>query len=91
MLGLLLGKASGAEDIDAAFKAFDAVRRPRCQRIIDSSRGTGQIFCGQHQGIGLNVQKLRDELATRWEFIHGIDLEAHKEEALGKWAEFKRK
>ncbi|XXH03067.1 hypothetical protein Hte_009457 [Hypoxylon texense] len=89
ILGTVLGAISRPEEIDAAFKAFDAIRRPRCQRIIDSSRGTGEIFCGRNPDVGLDLQKLRDALSVRWGFIHDIDLSAHKQEALGKLREFK--
>ncbi|KAI1761755.1 hypothetical protein GGR53DRAFT_504276 [Hypoxylon sp. FL1150] len=70
-------------------KLFDAIGTPRCQRTIDSNRGTGEIFCGWNLDVGVDVQKLRNALPVRWGFIH-IDLTTHKEEALAKLSEFKR-
>ncbi|RYP69607.1 hypothetical protein DL770_008213 [Monosporascus sp. CRB-9-2] len=78
----LLGNITSSADIKAAFKAYDAVRRPRCQRVIDSSRETGLMLCGQHADAGLNPEKLRALLAPRWDFIYGLDMSAHKQEAL---------
>lgn len=90
VLGALLESTTSAEGIEAAFKAYDIVRRPRCQRVIDSSRGTGEIACGQNKDIGLDPDKLRNALATRWAFIFAMDLETHKQEALEKMRQIRR-
>ncbi|KAI1209956.1 salicylate hydroxylase [Annulohypoxylon truncatum] len=82
VLGALLSKVTSSKDIPAAFKAYDEVRRPRCQRIIDSSRETARIFCGRNPKIGLNPDKLREVIRPRWNFILGLDVEAHKAEAV---------
>lgn len=57
ILGSLLSEIPSSAEIGAAFRALDAVRRPRVQRIIDSSRETGQIMCGQNIDVGLNKDK----------------------------------
>ncbi len=49
ILGELFANIQSPEDINAAFSAYDMMRRPRCQQVIDSSRGTGAICCGQHE------------------------------------------
>ncbi|KAI0837899.1 FAD/NAD(P)-binding domain-containing protein [Hypoxylon sp. FL0890] len=88
IIGTLLANISTADEIDAAFKAYDAVRRPRCQRVIDSSRGTGEIFTGQNKEVAMTVDGLRNALSERWDFLY-IDLDAHKEEALSKMREIR--
>ncbi|KAI0408849.1 salicylate hydroxylase [Xylaria palmicola] len=62
VLGALLAKVSSKEDFESAFQAYDKVRRPRCQQIIDSSRETGRILCGQSS---LQADKLRGLLAPQ--------------------------
>ncbi|KAK3314591.1 hypothetical protein B0H66DRAFT_627221 [Apodospora peruviana] len=47
ILGTLLRNISSADDINAASRAYDAIRRPRCQRVIDSSQAMGDICCVQ--------------------------------------------
>lgn len=84
ILGTLLGEVELPSEITHAFQAYDAVRRDRCQRVIDSSRGTGLIFCGQDPDAGLDPDKIRTIMAPRWGFIYGIDLVAYKEEALAR-------
>ncbi|KAI8954474.1 salicylate hydroxylase [Xylaria longipes] len=87
VLAALLAKVSSAEDIESAFRAYDWVRRPRCQQVIDSSRETGRILCGQS---GLEANKLRELLAPRWNFIFGLDMEIHKQDALNKMRKFQQ-
>ncbi len=73
-IGTLLGSMASAQDMDKAFKVFDEVRRPRCQQVIDSSRGTGQIFCGQNEEVGLDPDRLRAAMMPWLAFIFGLDL-----------------
>lgn len=87
ILGTLLGDIKGPSEIAHAFQAYSAVRRARCQRVIDSSRGTGEIFCGQNPEAGLEPDKIMGLLAPRWGFIGGIDFDAYKKEALAKMKE----
>ncbi|KAH9909071.1 salicylate hydroxylase [Xylariomycetidae sp. FL2044] len=82
VLGHLLAQVKGRDELDACFSAFDAVRRPRGQRVVDSSRGTGQILCGRDPDIGLDGDKLKKGLPGRWAFIWGLDLAAHQQDAL---------
>ncbi|KAI1084242.1 salicylate hydroxylase [Whalleya microplaca] len=84
VLGTLLANVSSPEEIDAAFIAYDLVRRPRCQKVIDSSRETGEILCGQ---VALDANELRKLLAPRWNFIFGLDMMTHKREALERLRE----
>ncbi|KAK7955145.1 salicylate hydroxylase [Apiospora saccharicola] len=82
ILGHLIGNISSAEDINAAFSTFDAVRRPRCQRVIDAGRETGRLFCGQDEVAGLNPAKLGEALGRTFAHVGGLELKTHKEEAL---------
>ncbi|KAI0185281.1 salicylate hydroxylase [Xylaria flabelliformis] len=80
----LLSHVQSPTQIEAAFKVYDALRRPRCQRVIDSSRETGMILCGQNADAGLDPEKLGQLLATKWDFIAGLDMKEHKKDAVAK-------
>lgn len=82
ILGTLLGATRSRGDIAAALQAFDAVRRPRCNRVVESSQRTGEISCGQDEELGLSPEKLRGALMPRWAFIVGLDLDSHQRDAL---------
>jgi salicylate hydroxylase len=87
VLSALLREVSAPAHLEAAFKAYDAVRRPRGQQVIDSSRGTGLIFCGQSEAR-LEPDKVMQALAPRWDFLN-IEPKAHIEEALAKLREMR--
>lgn len=82
ILGTLLGATRSRGHIAAALQAFDAVRRPRCNRVVESSQRTGEISCGQDEELGLSPEKLRGALMPRWAFIVGLDLDSHQRDAL---------
>jgi len=90
ILETLFRKVQSRRDIEAAFKAFDAVRRPRGQQVIDSSRGTGKILTGSDEAVGLDPDKMRAALGPRWAFIMSLNLNEHKKEALQKMDEYQR-
>ncbi|KAI0100099.1 salicylate hydroxylase [Nemania sp. FL0031] len=91
VLGKLLANVRSPSEVEAAFLAFKDVRLPRCQRIIDSSRETGTIFCGQDPEARLEPEKLKEALMMRWGHIYGIDHEEHIVEALRKFETYKSK
>ncbi|KAI0427085.1 salicylate hydroxylase [Xylaria sp. FL1042] len=57
VLVALLAKVSSSKDIESTFRTYDEVRRSRCQQVIDSSRETGRILCGQS---GLQADNIRE-------------------------------
>ncbi|KAI1130860.1 salicylate hydroxylase [Nemania abortiva] len=74
--------------IEPVFKAYDALRRPRCQRVADSSRETGMILCGQNEEADLDLEKLGLLLSTMWDFIAGLDMIVRKNDAVIKLNEY---
>ena len=82
ILRTLLASIKTPEQLNGALRAYDEVRRPRTQRIVDSSRVSGLIMSGRGDGVGLEVEKMREALAERWGFIHDFDMKRHKEDAL---------
>lgn len=82
ILSALLGHISSPDDIEVAFKVYDEIRRPRGQRVIDSSRGTGQIMCGRSEA-GLDPGKIVQTVAPRWDFLN-LDFKSYVQEAVQK-------
>lgn len=44
ILSRLLAAVNSRGDLEAAFKAYDAVRRPRTQRLVESSRRVARVY-----------------------------------------------
>jgi salicylate hydroxylase len=84
-LGQVLGTASGASlasvfdfdsKVEAAFRAYDEVRRPRTQKICSTSREAGEMLEYVLPEIGDDLSKMEANLATRMNWIWDLDLEA---------------
>jgi len=90
IIGSLLGSISSSKELEAAFQAFDAVRRPRCQAVIDSSKEAGRLFCGQNPDVGTSADKLGNALGPLFAYIEELDLVAHKQAAQNEFQRFLR-
>lgn len=78
ILSTLLNRAKTPGEAIAALKVYDQVRRPRTQRIVESSRATGDMLIGVHE-LDPEISK---SFMSRWDFIIDIDMEKHRDEAL---------
>ena len=76
VLSTLLGQVKSLADIEDAFKAYDAVRRPRSQRVVTTSREASQLYELEHESIGFDLDKARTELEVRCKWIWDEDLSA---------------
>ncbi|KAJ6779323.1 hypothetical protein PWT90_02506 [Aphanocladium album] len=90
-LGALLGDAKTPADVAIAFQAFDLVRRPRCQKIVESSNGTGRLMCLQDEADGVDPSNVLALLAPRWNFIRAYDVEEDMAKAVARANELKSK
>ena len=84
-LGQVLGTTLGTpladiadlgSKVEAAFRAYDEVRRPRTQRICKTSREAGEMLEYVLPEIGNDLGKMEANLATRMDWIWDLDLEA---------------
>lgn len=73
----LLAATSDASGLEKAFRAFDAVRRPRSQRVVSASRAMGY----ENTSLGAGEDGLRAMVDDNYGFIWGQDLHEHLEEA----------
>jgi len=89
ILDALFSKIEKNTEVVAAFKAYDAVRRPRSQKVVDSSAGTAKILCGKEPDIGLDPDKIREATRPRWGFIFALDYKEHKKDALARFDSLK--
>ncbi|ERT00606.1 salicylate hydroxylase [Sporothrix schenckii 1099-18] len=76
VLAELLGDASvrDATGLQAAFAAFDANRRGRCQWLVASSRRQADLY--ELRALGRDYEAIAAEIRTRQAYIWNIDLDA---------------
>ena len=72
-------RVRSASDIPAAFQAYDAIRRPRSQKVVSTSRTAGEMYAFRGPA-GDDLEKVREELLSRYRWIWDVDmiLEANK-------------
>lgn len=80
ILSRLIGEAKTAQDLDAAFKAFDGVRRPRTQRLVRTSREAGLLYEFELEGDDLEAIERNFKVRMNW--IWNVDLQQELENAL---------
>lgn len=74
ILSRLLASIGSVGELESAFAAYDAVRRPRSQRLVASSRKTGEVYDFEDEIIGDNMKATRDYLEHAWDWIWNENL-----------------
>ncbi|KAL9091465.1 MAG: hypothetical protein Q9165_004851 [Trypethelium subeluteriae] len=82
VLTKLLGDVQSKDQIETAFKAYDAVRRARTQKLVATSRECGLLWEMELEGVGSDVKKIAQNADERFKWIWDEDLE--KEVVNGK-------
>ena len=81
VLSSLLGDLQSAEELEAAFKAFEKVRKNRTELLVTRSHEQSMLYDFQAEGVGDDVEKLSQILPRRWDWIWDEDLEAELKQA----------
>lgn len=81
VLSTLLGHATSTAEAIAGLEIYDDVRRPRTQKIVESSRETGTILTGRGKETGMDLERLQEKLLPRWDFIVNFDIGNHINDA----------
>ena len=83
ILSELLSQCSAKSDIEKSFHAFDEVRRPRSQKMVETSREAGMMWDFEGEGIGDDLEALKrkalDMLDWMWDYEILDDLARAKE------------
>ena len=82
VLGSLLGAIKSSDQVMAAFRAYDAVRRPRTQKLVRTSREAGALYYLSLDGVGADLDKVKRNVDTRHTWLWEEDLEGEVREAM---------
>ena len=72
---------TGGDEVRRVFTAYDAVRRPRAQKVVEWSRLCGMTYTLQDEDVGHDFVKMKTELNRRFRWLLDADLRAHFDEA----------
>jgi salicylate hydroxylase len=74
VLSRILGLVEEPSQLPRAFKAYDAVRRPRAQKVVATSLECGKVYALMNEETGEDRENIVENLRTRWEWIWTHDL-----------------
>lgn len=67
--------------ISKAFEAYDMVRRPRSQKVVEMSRLFGRIYAFREEGVGDDLNLMRKSMGeAAW--MNNADLQAQNDKAI---------
>jgi salicylate hydroxylase len=81
VLSSLLGLVKSQHELTSAFKVFDEIRRPRAQKVVQTSREAAEIFRLHAPGIGADMDKIVENMNERFLWIWEHDLEGDVKKA----------
>ncbi|KAF2813103.1 FAD/NAD(P)-binding domain-containing protein [Mytilinidion resinicola] len=76
VMSRLLGLVKRAADLPTAFRIFDFLRRPRAQKIVQTSYDAGEIYTFAYPETGSDMAKVTANCNKRFQWIWEHDLEA---------------
>jgi salicylate hydroxylase len=79
ILSNLLVDVDSLEELEGAFQAYDAIRRPRTQKLVATSRQAGMLY--EFELEGDDLVKVRRNIEGRMGWIWNEDLEQELEDA----------
>ncbi|KAI0007453.1 hypothetical protein F4779DRAFT_629107 [Xylariaceae sp. FL0662B] len=76
ILSHLLSLVKSPEQLEIAFKVYDAIRRPRAQKVVSTSFEAGVLYTWRDPQIGDNMNKIVENANQRLHWIWKHDLQA---------------
>lgn len=75
VLARLIALVRTTRELPNAFAAYDAVRRPRAQKIVETSQEVGQLYTFTHPKYGSDLTAIVEDMRSRFNWIWEHDLE----------------
>ncbi|KAI0594066.1 hypothetical protein F4775DRAFT_586340 [Biscogniauxia sp. FL1348] len=78
----LLALVKSPDQFESAFQVYDAIRRPRAQKVVSTSYDAGMIYMWQDEEIGDNMDKILENANQRlhWIWLHDLKKDIKKAE-----------
>jgi salicylate hydroxylase len=78
----LFKEVTDVSHVHKAFEAFDAIRRPRSQQVVELSRMFGRLYAFMEEGVGDDLNKIRMKMGEGSKIMSDADLQEQNEEAV---------
>lgn len=87
ILSDLLAQCKTKLELAKAVHAYDAVRRPRSQKLVKTSREAGMLWEFEGEGVGDDLEALEHNAVKRMDWIWDHDITRDLERARGMMSE----
>lgn len=74
VLSRILGLITSPTQLQTAFRVYDGIRRPRAQKVVQTSRGAAEVYRLRAPGIGDDMDKIVANMNERFLWIWDHDL-----------------
>lgn len=83
IMSRLLRLVKDESQLETAFSVFDGIRRPRAQRVVQTSKEAGDLCAFKAPGIGTDMHKIVANQAERylWIWLHDLDEDVREAES----------
>ena len=78
----VLSKVQTLKQVPNALAAYNQIRRPRAQRNVETSRDAGLLVAMMLDGVNDDLEKMREDLGTRMNWLWQRNMEAQTREAV---------
>lgn len=85
MLDHLLSRVQERSHIEPALQAFDTVRRPRSQKVVDIARQFGRIYAYAEDEMHKDPDRMKRFFAEAAAFTNNADLQKQNEDAMDRF------
>ncbi|KAI9695314.1 MAG: hypothetical protein M1820_008721 [Bogoriella megaspora] len=82
VLESLFAHVDAREKIPMAFRAYDKIRRPRSQKVCQTSREAGELCALRLPGVEDNAQAFKENIDWRMDWMWHRDIAGERDEAL---------
>ncbi|KAK1830161.1 hypothetical protein QBC39DRAFT_412043 [Podospora conica] len=82
VLDHLFGEVKKLSDIEPALAAYDAIRRPRSQAVVDLARTFGRVYAYADKDICESPEKIRAFFARAAVFTNEVDLKKQNDDVM---------
>ncbi|TKA21766.1 hypothetical protein B0A50_08691 [Salinomyces thailandicus] len=83
VLNHLFSRVTHRAQIPAAFSAYDSVRRPRSQEVVDLARKFGRVYAYAEEGMHEDPGRMKQFFAGAAAFTNNADLVRQNDDAMG--------
>ena len=81
IMSQVLSECHSNTDLAKAFRAYDATRRPRSQKLVKTSREAGMLWEFEGEGVGDDLEALEQNAVKRMDWIWDYDITEDLERA----------